>query len=164
MVPSMSLSGTLPQGRSHPSGPLSFHPGGLCLKCLFEAHHYSFLQPRTGTGVPGAALGFECFIATRLLVDAVTVVHVSAHSLPVARGLRHGRPCAGMQGQAQSGERGRRQLGGLVLCQDLPRTRGSLDPFFLPAFLPTFCLCAPPGRGGGGRGLAAPHPVSFPRA
>lgn len=114
---------------------------------MFEAHHYSFLQPRTGTGVPGAALGFECFIAARLLVDAVTVVHVSAHSLPVARGLRHGRPCAGMQGQAQSGERGRTQLGwSCVRISPGPEAPWILS-FCLPSSPRSVCVRHPGGEG-----------------
>lgn len=153
----MSLSGTLlPQGEVSPSGPLSFHPGGLCLKCLFEAHHYSFSSPERGLEFQGQPWVLSVSLLPLLLVDAVTVVHVSAHSLPAARGLRHGRPCAGMVGQAQRES----AAGGswVLVLSDLPRTRGSLDPFFWPAFLPTFCSVAPPGRGGGGRGLAAPHP------
>lgn len=113
-----------------------------------------------GTGVPGAALGFECFIVARFLVDAVTVVHVSALSLPVVQDLHHSRPCAGMRGQAQSGECGRRQLG--WSCVGIsPGPEAPWILFFLPAFLLTLCLCAPPGRGEDGRALQLHTPLVF---
>ena len=54
----------------------------------------------------------------------------------------------------------RQEAAGLVLCRDLPRTRGSLDPI-LSACLPPHALsvCAT-WEGRGRKGLAAPHPAS----
>lgn len=111
-----------------------------------------------GPGVPGAALGLECCVAARLLLDAVTVVHVSAPS-PLLLGPS---PWQSLHWAAGTGTEWREQQGQLGWsCVGIsPGPEAPWILFSLPAFLPMLCLCAPPGRGGGRRHLAAPHSFS----
>lgn len=93
-------------------------------------------------------MGFECFIVARLLVDAVTVVHVSALT-PCCPGPA---PRQTLCWDAGTGAewRVRQEAAGLVLCRDFPRTRGSLDPI-LSACLPPHALSVCATREGRGR-------------